>query len=102
MPDVLEMPYRPEILNAGMPNEKEHTYRIGSGTCLSGDVIGDYSFDKELKIDDKIAILDMAIYTMVKSTTFNGKKLPDIYYVRKKGKVEKVREFGYEDFVARI
>lgn len=66
MPDVLEMPYRPNVINSGKPNEKAYTYRFGGPTCLAGDIIGEYSFDKPLKVGDKIIFCDMAIYSMVK------------------------------------
>jgi carboxynorspermidine decarboxylase len=102
MPDVLEMPYRPRIKSADKPGEKAHTYRIGSTTCLSGDVIGDYSFDEPLKIGDRVIFEDMAQYTMVKNTTFNGIDLPNIAIKRESGDVELVKEFGYEDFKRRL
>jgi len=102
MPDVLEMPYRPEIIGAGLPGEKSHTYRLGGLSCLAGDVIGDYSFDKPLAYGDKLVFLDMAIYSMVKTNTFNGVKLPAICYARKNGPVELVKSFGYEDFKNRL
>ena len=76
MPDVLEMPYRPNVIGAGEPNEKPFTYRFGGPTCLAGDIIGDYSFDKPLKVGDKVIFCDMAIYSMVKNNTFNGMPLP--------------------------
>ena len=84
MPDVLEMPYRPEIIGAGQPNEKAHTYRLGGMTCLAGDVIGDYSFDQPLKAGDKLVFTDMAHYTMVKNHMFNGVNLPVIVLITKK------------------
>lgn len=102
MPDVLAMPYRPVVRGAGEPNEKKYTYRLGGVTCLAGDVIGDYSFDEPLQIGDKIIFEDMAIYTMVKNTAFNGIKLPDIIIKRKDGSVYKAREFHYEDFKNRL
>ena len=83
MPDVLEMPYRPHIIGAGLPNEKTYTYRLGGPTCLAGDIIGDYSFDAPLKEGDKLIFCDMAHYTMVKNNTFNGMNLPSIYILRK-------------------
>ena len=101
MPDVLEMPYRPIIKNAGKAGEKAYTYRLGGNSCLAGDVIADYSFDKPLKIGDKLQFLDMAHYSMVKTTTFNGVKLPAIALYRDK-KVEIIKEFGYEDFKNRL
>jgi len=102
MPDVLEMPYRPDITDAAKPNEKKYTYRIGSTSCLSGDVIGDYSFDEPLKIGDRVIFEDMAQYTMVKNTTFNGIDLPNIAVKRESGEIELVKEFGYEDFKRRL
>ncbi|MCD8094618.1 MAG: carboxynorspermidine decarboxylase [Ruminococcus sp.] len=102
MPDVLEMPYRPEIIGAGKPNEREYTYRLGGNTCLAGDIIGDYSFEKPLKAGDRLALCDMAIYTMVKNNTFNGMPLPSIYLENEDGTLELVREFGYEDFKSRV
>ncbi len=102
MPDVLAMPYRPVVRGAGEANEKKHTYRLGGVTCLAGDVIGDYSFDEPLKIGDKVIFEDMAIYTMVKNTAFNGIKLPDIIIKRKDGSIYKAREFHYEDFKNRL
>ncbi len=102
MPDVLEMPYRPNIIGAGDPGEKVHTYRLGGLSCLAGDIIGDYSFDAPLEIGDRLIFLDMAIYSMVKTNTFNGVALPWIYYGTADGKLELVRQFGYEDFKERL
>ncbi len=102
MPDTLEMPYRPNILHADYPDKKAHTYLLGGTTCLSGDVIGDYSFDKPLDVGSKIVFDDMIHYTMVKTTTFNGVKHPSIGVLREDGGFEMVREFGYEDFKARL
>ncbi|NFN17639.1 carboxynorspermidine decarboxylase [Clostridium botulinum] len=102
MPDVLEMPYRPHIINSGMPNQYEYTYRLGAPTCLAGDVIGDYSFKEPLKVGDKLVFCDMAIYSMVKNNTFNGINLPAIVkYSDEKG-VEIIKKFGYEDFKSRL
>ncbi|MDQ3234671.1 MAG: carboxynorspermidine decarboxylase, partial [Pseudobdellovibrionaceae bacterium] len=78
MPDVLEMPYRPDIVDGGLPQEKPYTYRLGGLTCLACDVIGDYSFDQPLQIGQRIVLLDMSHYTMVKTSTFNGVRLPSI------------------------
>jgi carboxynorspermidine decarboxylase len=78
MPDVIEMPYRPPLQNAGLPGEKAVTCRLGGRTCLAGDVIGDYSFDAPLAVGDKVVFGDMAIYSMVKNNTFNGMRLPSI------------------------
>ncbi len=102
MPDVLEMPYRPPLLGSGEPYEKAYTYRLGSATCLSGDVIGDYSFDEPLKEGQKLIFGDMAIYTMVKNNTFNGINLPDIVLYREKTGFEVLKSFGYEDFKRRL
>lgn len=102
MPDVLEMPYRPPILDAGQPGEKPYTFRLAGPTCLAGDVTGDYSFDQPLKTGDRLVFGDMAIYTMVKNNTFNGMILPDILLWREDGEIELVRRFGYEDFKMRL
>ena len=102
MPDVLEMPYRPRIVGSALPGEKACTYRLGSATCLAGDVIGDYSFDQPLSIGDKLVFCDMAIYSMVKNNTFNGMKLPSIAVARKNGEIDVIRTFGYEDFKMRL
>jgi carboxynorspermidine decarboxylase len=103
MPDVLEMPYRPTIIGAGQPNEKSHTYRLAGPTCLAGDVIGDYSFNAPLKVGDKLVFGDMAHYTMVKNTMFNGINLPDIVlYDPNKDEYKLQRRFTYEDFKSRL
>lgn len=102
MPDVLEMPYRPPLFNSGEPNEYRYTYRLGSQTCLAGDIIGDYSFEHELHEGDRLTFGDMAIYTMVKTNTFNGMPLPDIYVEREDGECELLRRFGYDDFFGRL
>lgn len=102
MPDVLEMPYRPEIVGAGRPGEKPYTYLLGGLTCLAGDDIGEYSFDHPLQVGDRLLFLDMAHYTMVKNTMFNGVRLPAIAFRRLDGHVEIVREFGYEDYRNRL
>ena len=102
MPDVLEMPYRPPLRDGFEAKEKAHTYRLSSMTCLAGDVIGDYSFEREIKVGDKLIFEDMAIYSMVKNNTFNGMPLPDIVLLKKDGSTELVRRFGYEDFKGRL
>jgi len=103
MPDVLEMPYRPVITGAGMPGAKPHTYRLTGPTCLAGDVIGDYSFDAPLRIGDKLIFHDMAHYTMVKNTMFNGINLPDIVlYDPEANTYHMQRQFKYEDFKGRL
>lgn len=102
MPDVLEMPYRPNIQGSGMPNEKAFTYRLGGNTCLAGDIIGDYSFDHVLSEGERLVFEDMAIYSMCKNNTFNGVALPSIYLLRDDGELKLLKEFGYEDFKARL
>jgi carboxynorspermidine decarboxylase len=98
MPDCLEMPYRPEILGAGEALEKPHTYRLGGTTCLAGDIVGDYSFDKPLEIGQQLIFDDMIHYTIVKTTMFNGVKHPSIGILRENGTFDVVREFTYADF----
>ena len=103
MPDVLEMPYRPQVVGAGRPGEKPHTYRLGGLTCLAGDVIGDYSFDRPLTVGDRLVFADMAHYTMVKNTTFNGVRLPSIaVHEPATGSIRVVRRFGYLDYRSRL
>ena len=103
MPDILEMPYRPEILNGYAAGEKTHTYRLGGPSCLAGDVIGDWSFEQPLKAGDRLAFLDMSHYTMVKTTTFNGIQLPHICtFEPETSKLTVVRSFGYQDFKQRL
>lgn len=102
MPDVLEMPYRPQIIGADGPRKLKYTYRLSSSTCLSGDVIGDYSFDKPLLKGDRLLFCDMSHYSMVKNNTFNGINLPSIVlYSRERG-IEVIKTFGYEDFKGRL
>jgi carboxynorspermidine decarboxylase len=103
MPDCLEMPYRPEIRGAGNPGELAHTYRLGGGTCLAGDVIGDYSFDRPLEPGDRLIFEDMAHYTMVKTTMFNGVKHPALcLWDPESDELRTVRQFHYEDFRDRL
>ena len=102
MPDVLEMPYRPNILNAGAPGEKPNTYRLGGLSCLAGDVVGDYSFDRPLQIGQTLVFLDMSHYTMVKTTTFNGVPLPSINTYAPADGLKTVRQFGYHDYRTRL
>jgi carboxynorspermidine decarboxylase len=102
MPDVLEMPYRPPLLDSGMPGEKKYTYRLGSQTCLSGDAIGEYSFNEPLTCGSRLVFSDMAIYTMVKNNTFNGMGLPSILICHENGTLETLKNFGYEDFKSRL
>ncbi len=102
MPDVLEMPYRPNIIGAGKPEENAYTFRLGSHTCLAGDIIGDYSFKQPLKPGDKLVFCDMAHYTMVKNNTFNGINLPSIALYNEKDGIKIIKKFGYEDFKSRL
>lgn len=102
MPDVLEMPYRPEVVGAGEPDEHPHTFRLGGLTCLAGDVIGDYSFREPLRVGSPVVFLDMAHYTMVKNNTFNGVRLPSIAIRQTDGTIRVVRRFGYDDYRNRL
>lgn len=102
MPDVLEMPYRPNIIGAGKADEYAYTYRLGGPTCLAGDIIGDYSFKEPLKTGDYLVFCDMAHYTMVKNNTFNGVNLPAIVLNTEKEGVKIIKKFGYEDFKTRL
>ena len=102
MPDVLEMPYRPPLKDSGQPGEKTYTYRLSSYTCLAGDIIGDYSFDRELDEGNVLYFEDMAIYSMVKNNTFNGIPLPDLVVKKADGSCELVKRFGYDDFKGRL
>lgn len=102
MPDVLAMPYRPNIIDAGKPGEYAHTYRLGGLTCLAGDIIGDYSFKEPLKPGDKLVFCDMAHYTMVKNHMFNGVNLPAIASYNDEEGIKVIRQFAYEDFSSRL
>lgn len=102
MPDCLEMPYKPKILGATDPVPGKPTYRMGGNSCLSGDFMGDWSFDSELKPGDRIIFLDMIHYTMVKTTTFNGVQHPSIGIWTKEGKFKLLKKFGYEDYKNRL
>lgn len=103
MPDVLEMPYRPGLEGGFDPGVKPHTYRLGGPSCLAGDVIGDWSFEEPLSPGDRLAFLDMAHYTMVKTTTFNGIQHPHICtFEPQTGELKVVRSFTYEDFRSRL
>ncbi|PKM56491.1 MAG: carboxynorspermidine decarboxylase, partial [Firmicutes bacterium HGW-Firmicutes-3] len=101
MPDVIEMPYRPEIIGSKKPGELPYTYRLGGLTCLAGDIIGDYAFEEPLKIGDRLVFTDMAHYTMVKNNTFNGVNLPSIALVNDEG-IRVLKDFGYEDYKRRL
>ena len=108
MPDVIEMPYTPRVVGGTIhdPASNEprsaHLYRFGGPTCLAGDEIGTYAFDRPLKEGDVVTFEDMAIYSMVKNNTFNGINLPDIVLRHEDGREEKVRTFGYDDFASRL
>lgn len=102
MPDVLEMPYRPNIIDAGKPGDYPYTYRLGGPTCLAGDIIGDYSFKQPLKSGDRLVFDDMAHYTMVKNNTFNGINLPSIARFNEDEGIKIIKQFGFEDFKARL
>jgi carboxynorspermidine decarboxylase len=102
MPDVLEVPYRPDIVGAGQPGEKPHTYRLGGKTCMTGDVIGDYSFHKPLQPGDQIIFTDQMHYSFVKTNTFNGTPLANLAIRWEDDRVEQVSHFGYEEFRRRL
>src|SRR5690606_36762547 len=103
MPDVLEMPYRADIIGAALPGELPFTYRLGGMTCLAGDVIGDYSFSEPLRVGQRLVFDDMAHYTMVKTTTFNGINLPSIaLWDSHTDELQVIRQFGYDDFKQRL
>jgi len=103
MPDTLEMPYRPDITGSGLANEKAHTYRLGGLTCLAGDVMDDYSFDQPLEIGQRLIFEDMAHYTMVKTSTFNGTQLPALaIWNSATDALRVVKTFGYSDFKERL
>lgn len=101
-PDVIEMPYRPPLYGAGEAGEMPFTYRLGGPTCLSGDVIGDFSFAQPLREGQRLTFGDMAIYTTCKNNTFNGMPLPDIWVWRSTGVLNKLTDFGYPDFKMRL
>ena len=101
-PDVIEMPYRPPLLDAGEAGEKTCTVRLGGPTCLAGDVIGDYSFDEPLTEGERLVFGDMAIYTTCKNNTFNGMPLPPIWLLQADGSCRELVRFGYADFKMRL
>ena len=102
MPDTLAMPYRAMIRNSAVAFEKKYTYRLGGNTCLAGDIIGDYSYDEPLKVGDRIILEDMIHYTMVKTTTFNGIKLPSIIIKNKDNSYKVIKNFCYNDYKSRL
>ncbi|MDR0467961.1 MAG: carboxynorspermidine decarboxylase [Campylobacteraceae bacterium] len=101
MPDTILMPYRANVRYSGLPNEKKYRYRLAGNTCLAGDIIGDYSFDEPLCVGQKIIFEDMMHYTIVKNTTFNGIKLPDIAMLKKDGSYKVLKHFGYKEYERR-
>ncbi len=102
MPDVLEMPYRPEVRNAGEAGKTAFTYKLGGNSCLAGDVIDTYSFESPLEVGDRVVFEDMIHYTMVKTTFFNGVEHPSIGIIRNNGEFDLVKQFSYEEFKARL
>lgn len=102
MPDVLEVPYRPDIIGAGQPGEKAHSYILGGKTCMTGDIIGEYSFEKPLAIGDKLIFTDMMQYSFVKNNTFNGVPLPDLGILGEDSSYRVIKSFGYRDFRDRL
>ena len=102
MPDVLEVPYRPDIMGADKPGVLAHTYILGGKTCMTGDIIGEYSFAKPLKAGDKLVFTDMMQYSFVKNNTFNGVPLPDLATLSDKNEYKVIRSYGYEEFRRRL
>ena len=102
MPDCLEMPYKPAILGARDPEPGEKGWRMGGNSCLAGDYCGEWIFDRDLRVGDRIVFEDMIHYTMVKTTMFNGVAHPSIVIARRDGRTDVIREFGYEDFKSRM
>jgi carboxynorspermidine decarboxylase len=102
MPDVLEVPYTPEVVGAAPPGEKPHSYILGGKTCMTGDIIGEYSFDRPLKAGDRVILTDMMQYSFVKNNTFNGVPLPDLAVLDEDGTTRTLRSFGYDDFRHRL
>jgi carboxynorspermidine decarboxylase len=102
MPDVLEVPYTPPLIGAGKSGEFKHTYVLGGKTCMTGDIIGEYSFAKPLAIGDRLVFSDMMQYSFVKNTTFNGTPLPDLAILDENGDYRVIRRFGYDEFRRRL
>ncbi len=101
MPDVLEMPYKPPLYKADLKDNKVLA-KLGGPTCLTGDNIGQYTFESLPKENDLLIFGDMALYTTVKNNTFNGMALPNIYILKKDNTLEKLTDFGYKDFKYRL
>lgn len=102
MPDCLEMPYKPKITESTEPNDKLPTYRLGGNSCLSGDYMGDWSFEIPLKIGDRLTLEDMNHYTTVKTNMFNGIQHPSIVLCKMNGDCEYLRQYTYEDYKSRM
>jgi carboxynorspermidine decarboxylase len=102
LPDVLAMPYRPHIIGGDEPGKLPHTYSLGGISCLAGDVFGDYSFAAPLKPGDRLVMTDMAPYSFVKNTTFNGVELPEIYLIDESGRPQSARRFSFSDYRGRL
>ena len=102
MPDVLEVPYTPQIIGAAAPGIHAHSYVLGGKTCMTGDIIGEYSFARPLKVGDRIVFTDMMQYSFVKNNTFNGVPLPDLGVLQQDGNFRVVRSFGYNEFRHRL
>ncbi len=103
LPDVLAMPYRPDILGSGQFLEKSWSYQLGGISCLAGDIVGDYSFARPLEIGDRLVVADTALYSFVKNTTFNGVELPALYrFSLKRKTLHCIRSFGFADYLSRI
>jgi len=102
MPDVLEVPYTPPLFSAQEPGKLPHTYLLGGKTCMTGDIIGEYSFAEPLKVGDRLVFGDMMQYSFVKNTTFNGTPLPDLTMLGEDGSYRVLQSFGYEDFRRRL
>jgi carboxynorspermidine decarboxylase len=102
MPDCLEMPYKPVIRGARDPAVGDTIYRMGGSSCLAGDFLGDYAFDQELVIGDRLIFEDMMHYTMVKTSMFNGVVHPSIGRIDKEGNFKLWREFSYEDYRSKL
>lgn len=104
MPDTLEMPYKPIITESLGQDavDGKPTYRLGGNSCLSGDFMGDWSFDAPLSIDDRLTLEDMNHYTTVKTTMFNGIQHPSIWLVRADGSAEELRRYTYDDYKSRM
>ncbi len=102
MPDVLEVPYRPDIIGAEQPGVLAHTYILGGKTCMTGDIIGEYSFAQPLKAGDKLVFTDMMQYSFVKNNTFNGVPLPDLAILKSDGAYSVIRSYGYDEFRRRL